>query len=171
MNSLVTKSLLAVTLLASLPLSARAGHNSYCYTGTQCGCHGETHMINALSYLDREYYDCHSDRYLFAAQNQMRLAYREVHSSQARWYLNEALQHLNRYRYNHAHFELDQTASLVSSALQAEQNSYRPIYVPYNHGHNHGSSYSHHGGYYGNRANNGTVIRFGNSPIGIRIGF
>lgn len=162
MNSFITKSLIALAALTAVPMAAEAGHKSYCWGGHRYGCNGEAHMINALNYMEREYYDRHTDRYLFAAQSQLRQAYREVRSSRARWYLREALDHLNHYQYSHCRSELDRSASLVINALRAEQNYHRSNRRP-----------PHYGGGHYNRPGHGhgrPVIRIGNGNIGIVIG-
>ena len=119
----------ALGLVAFLPQDVQAAHKSYEFYGNRCGFEGEGHLIDSLRFMELEYDDLRTDRFLDAAFDELVHAQRELCDLRARHAVQHALDALSEYSRTHCRTLLDDAAGTVQRALelsQANHNARRP---------------------------------------------
>ncbi|MCO6454318.1 MAG: hypothetical protein J5I93_03295 [Pirellulaceae bacterium] len=154
--------------LAVAPASARADHKSYCYRGTCHHFHGESHVIEALQWMDAAALaSCRVDE--IQAVNRARRELLQAHvdfcNLEAKREVLAAVRALNRFVGTRLTCDLDEAAARALTALDLE----RDVHVRVSrHTRHHGGHWGH-----GHRPGHpvGNSISFGGNNFRVRIGF
>jgi polyhydroxyalkanoate synthesis regulator phasin len=93
--------------------------------------HGESHIVNALHYLERgSWHGRHDGRWLQAAIQEIRYAQHEIGDRHIRKHLDKARDELKDFAEEHEREDLEEAVGELRRALQELRNR-RPVIQPY----------------------------------------
>lgn len=163
--ALLVASLLTV---AVTPAEARAGHKSYCYRGACHHFHGESHVIEALQWMDAAAgASCRVDEIqaVNRARRELLQAHVEFCNHAAKREVLAAVRALNLFVGTRRICDLDEAAARALAALELERDVHVQVTRPVR-PHGGGWGHAHRPG-----PPVGNSISFGGNNFRIRIGF